>query len=637
MRQIPQTLINVIIIFCITFTLYLLSFNGIPIGSDEELYASAARNFVLNNDLNAGQLYGNLRLEGNYHGVEPAYPILASLWYRLIIQFPIGRLQGFYFFPIFCISAAAAVIVILARQLGFSLTASTVAGIMFGLGTIAWPYSKYLFRETLLVLLFMLCWLCFEILIRKDLTFWKIFLWSGAFVSLVALSVLTKITAVFIIPAFIIMFLTRKISNRKWNLKSWFILGAGSIAFLALGMFLLAQKTTDISLFYRYTGSFIADAIARYRGTSYNHFWEALIAPLVSPWKGIFVYSPPCLFAFLSIFQKNNWKSLYLFILPFVTTLGFLSIQALAYNNEWWTATWSSRFLLPVVPLFIIAALPWLETTLQERNQLRVFIFRMVSVVGVLIQIGAVIFHASSYDGILFNEFQQDFPEKIIWSIPHMPIWGQWKLALTGTEPALLLWRDFAAQPTLVIMVTLAGFIFVAGMLFFLKQNLKDEQVHQSNYSPLFTSLGIQFSLFVLALNLSTYDPFYLSSHSSDLRKICTQLNLNQEYLDAVVVKPYTGDVWYYFMNNDCTKTEWFSLPFGSQIESSPEIKALAYNLFTTRLMISDRVWLVNQTWNSEDGTDKIFSSNGFHLISQEQYSLPDSQIIFSLYSRKSK
>ncbi len=99
-RQTPRTIINSIGICCITFTLYLLSFNGIPIGSDEELYASVARNLVFNGGLNAGQLYGNLRLEGNYHGVEPAYPVLASFWYRFISQFQVGRLQGFYLLPI---------------------------------------------------------------------------------------------------------------------------------------------------------------------------------------------------------------------------------------------------------------------------------------------------------------------------------------------------------------------------------------------------------------------------------------------------------------------------------------------------------------------------------------------------------
>lgn len=638
MHQVSKTIINAIGISCIICTFYLLSFNGIPNGSDEELYASAARNFALNGALSAGQLYGNLRLEGNYHGVEPAFSMLASFWYRFMIQFPVGRLQGFYLLPIFCISIAAGVIIILADQLGFSHSTGIVSGILFGVGTIAWPYTKYFFREALLVLFFVLCILCFEMMFKKHLKGGIFFLWFALFVVLLILSVLTKIMAIFLIPAFFIMFLVRKIRDHQWNLKFWLLCSASILAFFVLGIYLLVQKATDANAFYRYTGSFLADAIARYREISHDHFMEAILAPLISPWKGIFIYSPPCLLAILAVIQKNNRNAIYLFILPLVATLGFLIVQALAYDDEWWSATWSSRFLLPVIPLFIIAALPWVETTLHAKKLSRYIALLIVSMLGMLIQVGAVVFHEFSYDLLLFDELQQDFPDKVVWNFSKMPVFGQWKLAFNGTEPALLFWRVFTAQPIMVMVIVFVGFVFVVGILYILKQNSKNELANHNAYLFLFTSLAIQISLIALVFNLSVYDPFYFSSHLGDLKKICIQLNQLEKPADAVVVKPYSGDTWYYFMNNDCAKAEWFSLPFGSQMASSLRTKALAYDLLTKKLIDSKRIWLVNQTWDSnEDMTDRIFSDSGFYVVSQQRYTLDDSKIIFSLYSRKSK
>src|SRR5512143_4276 len=140
-------------VFLLAVAGYLLSFSGLPISDDEELYASAARNLAVTGRLSAEQLYGNARLAGSYHGVEPAFPAVASLWYRLFLHSGLGHLQTMYLLPIFCTALSAALIVIIACQLGFQVMVGAAAALLYGLSSTAWPYAKTLFREPLIALI----------------------------------------------------------------------------------------------------------------------------------------------------------------------------------------------------------------------------------------------------------------------------------------------------------------------------------------------------------------------------------------------------------------------------------------------------------------------------------------------------
>ena len=84
-------------------TIYFLTYSATPITDDEQLFVSAARNMVVRGTLRAEQMYGNLRLRGDFHGVEPAHPIVASLWLFMIKVGGIkgGNYQVLYFLPIF--------------------------------------------------------------------------------------------------------------------------------------------------------------------------------------------------------------------------------------------------------------------------------------------------------------------------------------------------------------------------------------------------------------------------------------------------------------------------------------------------------------------------------------------------------
>jgi len=624
-----------IIVIIITLAIYLISYNGIPVGSDEELYASVTRNLALNRTMNADQLYGNHRIPRGYHGVEPAFPALASLWYSLITLFPVGKLQGLYLLPIILTAITNGLIVILAFQLGYSIRAGVVAGLLFGLSTMAWVYTKYFYRETLLCFLFILAWLCFEfILTYRAQT--KLF-WGGwiILVILLGIIILTKVMAVAFIGALCVLFIYQIRLDDLWNRN--FVISAGIflLGILILIGYLSLQKTTDSSVFYRYTGSFISDALGRFQSLSYDHFWEAIFAPLISPWKGIFIYSPPCILACFSLFEQRSHKSWRLFALLGITTIGFVLIQALAYNDEWWTGNWGSRFLLPTIPLFIITALPWLEITLHGKNIYRKLILILVGLIGNLSQWGAIIFHSAIYDFSLSSRLETGFPDRVIWSISNAPLWGQWSLVFDGIAPALLVWRILYVNPFLSVAAIFAGIGLSAWLGYALFQSLKTNEISTRDlYTKACIGLSGVLAVFMLTVYASTRDPFYYSEQFANPKLLCSQLRSRVKASDLVVVKPYRGDVWYYFMNDDCVTNEWYSLPFSIDIGRVPAAKDLTFRFFREETPNSDRVWLVNQVWNNDNYINELLLENGFNLIEETDYFLPDSRATLGFYER---
>ena len=153
---------SVVLVTSVTALAYLFSFSGRPISDDEQLFASASRNLAILGRLSAEQLYGNLRLRGSYHGVEPAFPWLASLWFRLFQFSGWGHLQSLYLLPILFTSLSAGLLVILAIQFGYSEKTGVAAGLLFGLSTMAWPYAKTFFREPQASFLLLGAWVLFK-------------------------------------------------------------------------------------------------------------------------------------------------------------------------------------------------------------------------------------------------------------------------------------------------------------------------------------------------------------------------------------------------------------------------------------------------------------------------------------------
>lgn len=573
-----------ILVVNITALIYLLSFSGRPISDDEQLFSSVARNLAVLGDFTADQLYGNLRLMGSYHGVEPAFPMLASLWYRLFQHSEFGHLQSLYLLPILYTSFSAGLLVVLAVQLGYSEKTGIVSGLLFGLATMAWPYAKTLFRETLTTLLLLGGLVLFnQLKSLKSGQRIKKYLLSVIFLISLLLLIFTKVTMGVVLIGYLgLLWFQSDISHPK--VMRWAL---GGLLLIGGLWFLLTQNATDQDVLYRYSSGFLQAVYNRLMTISHSNLREAILAPLFSPWKGLLWYSPVCLLAVIPL-AYSKYRRIELLILPSLVLAGFLVPQALFYDSEWATSTWGSRFLVPLIPLLIVSAFPFIHSQLELKKYMLLLI---IFLLGVIIQLPAVVYNSAEYSVILYEKLGQNYPDQIIWNIRESPIIMQWQMYATSS-PDLLLWRVYAFQPKIEWLLFLYFFLLL--LLFILIVS----QVFHSNVDNLgilygLTGLGL-FSIVTLSgfvLSIARYDPIY---YGKEYKVVCGYIQEQlQPKKDILVVESYPGAIWLYLMNNECGQLIWYSLPLSEDVEADPKARVLVENLYNIRISPDQGVWLI--------------------------------------------
>lgn len=614
-----------IVVFGITSVIYLLSFSGRPISDDEQLFSSAARNMTVVGNLTAEQMYGNLRLNGGgYHGVEPAFPMLASFWYRMFRFSPFGHLQSLYLLPILYTSLSAGLLVILAIQLGYSEQTGIISGLLFGLATMAWPYAKTFFRETLLSLLLLGGWVIFTYLrtFKSEQKIWKYFL-SLLFICSLLILILTKATTGVTLLGYLgLIWFLRDFRSPRWI---WWILG-GFVIIIGLLLF-LTRNSTDQDIFYRFSGGFLWDIYYRLISLPHSKFVEAIFAPLFSPWKGLFWYSPICLLALIPI-VNSKFRRAELLILPLFILAGLLVPQALFYDSEWSTATWGSRFLIPVIPLLIVPALPFIQSQLEHKKYA---LLSIVFLAGFVIQLPAVIYNSAHYSAILSDTLGDNYREVIVWNFRSSPIFTQWQMTKLSS-PDLLLWRVSGPISNIERLLFVYILLLLLLSIFFVHRLF-----HPDNHNSwvrygfaVFSLFGIV-TLAGLILSIAKFDPVY---YGNEYKNVCSYLKEQLLPENMLVVESYPSPVWVYLMNNECGQGVWYSLPLSADGELDPVARTLVDDLFATRIDPEKGVWLIEQEWINSISPAKSSPSFARYELGSEEY-FPELQVRILHYVSK--
>lgn len=613
-------------VFVLTVTLYLLSFSGVPISDDEELYASAARNLAINGKINAEQLYGSLRLKGSYHGVEPGFPAIASVWYRLFLRTKFGHLQSLYLLPILLTGSSVALISLIATQLNYSNKVGAVAALLYGLSTMAWPYAKTFFREPLIAFLLLCCLFVFIILSKKSHHLLGTVLIAVVLLLLLGLLFLTKVVMIGVAFAFFIVFLYRGLKEHRGQYVILLVCGSGILAGLIL--FILSPKATDSDVFYRFSRTFLYDALTRLFSISHAHFWEALLAPLFSPWKGLFFYSPAGLLGLVS-FVRYGRRRLELFFLPISVLAILLLSQALAYDSEWWTPTWGSRFLLPVIPLLVISSLPVIEELTKRPKGL--VILGCLFTVGALIQLPAILFNSAEFTSSTYLN-EATFPAGYVWNIIKTPIVNQWR-SIATQQPDLLLWRSASTHPALDFLIVVLALGIITTLTIYLRRNLMSQIANEKHIGLSLASWVAGIALIsILMLRIGSFDPAY---YSNELQPMCSFISNNIKAGDIMIVRPYPGPAWQYFMNYECGQKTWYSLPYKTESTANSDAIALLRNIATQSVVSGSGIWFIDQFWSQsfEPQTEGLPLNN--YNLSYKKYFYNTFNIFAGYYTSK--
>jgi hypothetical protein len=144
-------------LFALLFSVYLLTFSGRYHSSDEMSVLAAtdslARRGAWDTDLIRwmGEQQGSFGPDGHLYSRKWIGATLEALpLYWLAVQTEhVGNVQAAMLTNAFITALTGALVYLYLRRLGYRDGTSLATALAFGLGTMAWPYARYLFSEPL--------------------------------------------------------------------------------------------------------------------------------------------------------------------------------------------------------------------------------------------------------------------------------------------------------------------------------------------------------------------------------------------------------------------------------------------------------------------------------------------------------
>lgn len=314
---------------------------------------------------------------GRYELEETLHIYLATFLYKLADILPqIGFVHTVWLFNILVTAVSAWLLFFLAVAMGADARAAAFTVLVFGFGTIAWPYSKSFFRDPL-VMPFLLA-ATLGILRWRQGWFWVLIALLGFIGATQA-----KNSALFALPALLVL-----LANFPPRLARWIWY---SLCLLCL---------TPILLIY-IPG--ILDSVA---GTLQkldvrpDFAREALHTYLFSVGGSMWGTSPIALLALPSFWLWRNQPRYIAFFV--VLLMGYAFGHAFFSGVHWFGGlSWPPRFLVPLAPFAALAGLPFYQQITTRRAKWAIAVFLPIMLYSMWVQFNGVALNWSFYGEVL--------------------------------------------------------------------------------------------------------------------------------------------------------------------------------------------------------------------------------------------
>jgi hypothetical protein len=432
--------------------IYILSFAGIP-HSIDELATTTVADSMLHGTLQVNRMeweqkryppqnaYG---LDDNLYSKKGLGVPLITLPFLLIgKQWPgIGAVQLTFLSIAFVTALTVFLFYHLAIALGYGRAIAGIAALTLGVGTLLWPYSKWLFSEP--VAAFGLCLALFGLVRFFGNSDYRWLLAVSFGLAIIALA--RSSNAVIVLP-FLVAIAYKLIADYKQRHDRRAIV-KGIVYFgLLLGL-------TGLGLIvYNYVrfGTYLSYPLVP---------GEGFTAPLTvgvpgllwSSGRGLLFFVPLTWLIGLSYFANGRRM-----LSPeYLVALAVVLIPIFFYGRWYdWPGgqAWGPRFLVPVMPAITMLCLPaiaWLGEPDAPRWR-RYFLVAWLGLT-ILAQVPGVIKNFQ-YQEIIDGGLGQTF-EELLWSWPHSPLLTYWTTLLNGAEDPIWLHPFFwSNRPWLLIFL----------------------------------------------------------------------------------------------------------------------------------------------------------------------------------------
>lgn len=394
-------------LFLLLVGLYWLTYRGFPLSADEYFIYDVAESIVKRGEFTRTYEFSKFNdtlLTGAPWGAplqEPLMSILVAPLFALGHALPdTGTLQVAWLTSIWLTALTAVSVYVGGRLLGYPNRMAWITGLIYGAGTLAWPYSRHLFREPLMTFFILWCFI-FALMIRRawphgDGLPWRPgMLLIGAFVG----AFLTKSASILTLPALAIIVLPpldQLMAQRRR------LLAIGAVALVIGGI--MALVVGSAGAIDRYSLDFWE---AQLRDIEWQFLGESLLGYHLSVGRSIWLYSPVLLVSLAGAWQlwrsRREWQTV-TGVALFVVLLS--ASYGIAHETSWWGSWgWGPRYMLPLIPVLMIAwMLPAFEAITRRWQVIAV---AGLAVIGAGLQLLGMSVRLSNYytdlnwDGIL--------------------------------------------------------------------------------------------------------------------------------------------------------------------------------------------------------------------------------------------
>jgi hypothetical protein len=348
-------------LFALLFSVYLLTFSGVYHSSDEmsmlAVTDSLARRGAWDIELLRwmGEQQGSFGPDGHLYsrkGIGMALTALPHYWLALQSQ-SIGNVQVAMLTNSLTTALTGALVYLLLRRLHYNSAVSILVTLAFGLGTMAWPYARYLFSESLAGLGLMLS---FYFLVRfRDEQGAASLLWAGAGLGVALLARLNNAIVAPFLGLLLLVYLYRQ-HGRDW--RRWI----GPVVLYGLPV-LAALAITGWYNWFRFGNALTTGYLPEERFAT--PFFEGFYGLTFSPGKGFFWYNPillAALVAWPALLRRHRAEAL----LVAAVVMGNVAFYAPWYL--WWAGhAWGPRFLVTMLPFAALSLAPAVEVASRRR------------------------------------------------------------------------------------------------------------------------------------------------------------------------------------------------------------------------------------------------------------------------------
>ncbi|UCC86213.1 MAG: hypothetical protein JSV81_15325 [Anaerolineales bacterium] len=434
----PQTspLALSLALFLFLFSVYLLTYSPRFHSSDGLAMFATTESLVRRGEWDADQIrwmglqQGILGLDGHLYirkGVGVSLLALPLVWLGLIIP-AWGPATTVLVFNALVTAATGAILVRYLQALDYDDRVALVAALTFGLATLAWPYAKTFFSDPLAALCLLAAALAL-MRFRHTAGIINAF-WAGL---ALAIAVAARYANAVMIPFYGLLLLYYQTlarrgvggssnPNRGSNNRTLRTLATSLGAWVGFGAPLLAMA---MSIAYynlaRYGDPFNTGYLAEESFSGI--WWQGVAGMLVSPGRGLLLYAPVLLMAFLAaptFYRRHRAEA--------ALAWAVILVHLLLYGKWFmWHGgfAWGPRFMVPTLPFFVIGLVPAIRWGTESKWWRACFL--ALAVLSTLIQVLGLSVHFELFQYRLLDTGLPLFAPITFFASRYSPLVGQFQ------------------------------------------------------------------------------------------------------------------------------------------------------------------------------------------------------------------